>query len=366
MSYEVLIVGAGAAGVGCGGVLRHLGIERFALLDRHGVGASFDRWPEGMRFITPSFTSNAFGMLDLNAVALRTSPAFTLKTEHPTGKEYARYLRGVAKHFELPVKTSADVQRIEPFDGGFHVHTSRGKLKSKFVIWAAGEFQYPKTSALPGAEDCIHSASISNWRAGANGEAIVIGGYESGADAAFHLALAGKRVWLLDRRSPWTNSESDPSVALSPFTRDRLNSVRERVELIPKANVIGVKRSNGQFMVIARDGREWKTASPPVLATGFSSGLTTIREHFAWTRQGHAKLSECDESTRTPGLFVAGPQVRHGNVIFCFIYKYRQRFAVVANAIAQRLGVSTEPLDVYRHEGMFLDDLSCCGQECAC
>lgn len=77
-------------------------------------------------------------------------------------------------------------------------------------------------------------------------------------------------------------------------------------------------------------------------------------------------MSERDESLRAPGFFVVGPQVRHEGVIFCFIYKFRQRFAVVAAAIGERLGLDLAPLEAYRDGGMYLDDLSCCGQDCAC
>ena len=52
---DAVVVGAGAAGVGVGIALRHAGVENFAVIDRHGVGASFDRWPAETRFITPSF-----------------------------------------------------------------------------------------------------------------------------------------------------------------------------------------------------------------------------------------------------------------------------------------------------------------------
>lgn len=363
--YDVVIVGAGAAGVGCGVVLRHLGIENFTLVDRDNVGASFARWPAGMRFITPSFTGNAFGSLDLNAVAPATSPAFTLKTEHPAGAEYARYLRGVAKHFELPVKRERDVQRIEPLGAGFRIHTSGGPMRARFVIWAAGEFAYPRLNGFPGAGHCIHNSRVPSW-SGFSGEVVVIGGYESGADAACHLAQAGNRVVVLDRASPWTVSDSDPSVALSPYTRDRMRAVNGAVEWTANARVTAVKRSNGRYTVTAQDGRRWVTASPPVLATGFAGGLTLIRDLFPWTRQGHAKLTEKDESARTPGLFLAGPQVRHGSAIFCFVYKFRQRFAVVAGEIGSRLGVPLEPLEMYRSAGMFLDDLSCCGERCPC
>ena len=73
-----------------------------------------------------------------------------------------------------------------------------------------------------------------------------------------------------------------------------------------------------------------------------------------------------DESTKTPGLFLVGPQVRHENLIFCFIYKYRQRFGVVANTIGKALGLDTSMLEQLRHEGLYLDDLSCCSGECEC
>ena len=42
---------------------------------------------------------------------------------------------------------------------------------------------------------------------------------------------------------------------------------------------------------------------------------------------GDPKLTKCDESTICPGLFLCGPQVRQDDQIFCFVYKYRQRFA---------------------------------------
>ena len=66
-------------------------------------------------------------------------------------------------------------------------------------------------------------------------------------------------------------------------------------------------------------------------------------------------------------LFLVGPSVRHDDLIFCFIYKYRQRFAVVAKAIADRLGLETEEFEkTYRRWGMFLDDFECCGEQCVC
>ena len=71
------------------------------------------------------------------------------------------------------------------------------------------------------------------------------------------------------------------------------------------------------------------------------------------------------DSTKTPGVFLVGPQVRHGDLSFCFVYKFRQRFAIVADAIAKRLGHdTTSAVDDCRNMNMFLDDFTCCKSTC--
>jgi len=143
----------------------------------------------------------------------------------------------------------------------------------------------------------------------------------------------------------------------------------------------------------------FRTAQPPILATGFHSGVAkTVNHLFEWTEQslceagtgagtgagagsgasasgahgdgqamptGDAKLTKCDESTLFPGLFLSGPQVRQSDQILCFVYKYRQRFAIIMNEIATRLGLETEKVVAEcRKQHMFLDDLSCCKATC--
>jgi cation diffusion facilitator CzcD-associated flavoprotein CzcO len=63
-----VVVGAGASGLGMGLALKSLDIK-FTILERYEIGASFARWPKEMRFITPSFPSNEFGLHDHHGVA---------------------------------------------------------------------------------------------------------------------------------------------------------------------------------------------------------------------------------------------------------------------------------------------------------
>ncbi|MFS0860217.1 NAD(P)/FAD-dependent oxidoreductase [Paenibacillus taichungensis] len=372
--YDCVIVGGGPAGIGMASVLQDLGMPRFTVLERSEVGATFLAWPEEMRLITPSFTSNAYGMMDLNAVALNTSPAYTLGTEHPTGLEYAKYLQVVSQFKKLPVQTGVDVSEVIPEEKGFRVLTSNGQLLTRYVIWAAGEFQYPRLDLFPGAEYGVHSSLFSSWTVVQGEECVIVGGYESGVDAAIHLSKLGKNVTVIDRNGRGlAKGSSDPSVELSPYTKDRLRSAMmdKRINMMQGYEVKWIEpdEPGGYVLYCENDSGEshlLKTGQAPILATGFRSSLHLIENLVERNKVGQLQLGAADESTIAPGLFITGPQVMHGQLQFCFIYKFRQRFAVVAQAMGERLGLDLTPLEIYRKEGMFLDDLSCCGEDCTC
>merc|ERR1712188_220628 len=80
---------------------------------------------------------------------------------------------------------------------------------------------------------------------------------------------------------------------------------------------------------------------------------------------GSPLLSMSDESTTTPGLFLVGSLVRHEDLSFCFVYKFRQRFGVVADTIAQGLGYDTrDAVEKCRKIDMYLDDFDACKGAC--
>jgi hypothetical protein len=203
--------------------------------------------------------------------------------------------------------------------------------------------------------------------------------------------------------------ETAKQMAVMSFTAS-LNSIREmgtksgaslllRSWLEPKAKRISTPTTEGTTAEIVRV----RTPTKPVLATGFHSGVAkTVNHLFEWTTEslcdtsistsggdvhtkpqleasaseahnqgemampaGDAKLTKCDESTIYPGVFLCGPQVRQDDQILCFVYKYRQRFAVVMNEIATRLGLETEQVVAEcRQRHMFLEDMSNCEATC--
>ena len=183
IDFDVIIVGAGLAGLGVALPLIECGITRICILEARTVGASFENWPKQMRLITPSFHSNPLRQPDLNAITIDTSPADFIRSEHPTGKEYAAYLRSVVNHYQLPVREGVKVGEIIHHSTYFEVETSEEKLTAHYVIWAAGEFFYLLDDDFDGVEHCIHNIKIADWTQLEGNEFAIIGGDPMHLDA---------------------------------------------------------------------------------------------------------------------------------------------------------------------------------------
>ena len=366
--YDVIIVGAGPAGLGVGIILEKLGMN-YIILEKNSIGSSFRKWPKETRFISPSFTGNFFKMVDLNSITPDTSPAFYLSTEHPTGLDYAKYLVSISKFFELNVQTKVLVKKVEKLKNYFNVKTQNKDYKSKFVIWAAGEYQYPKKESFKGYEHCTHYSQVKSFSDLEGEKKVVIGSYESGFDAAVNLSELGKKVLLIDSSDYLHLVNSDSSYSLSPFTRDRIENAMNDIHYHKKTSVKEVIFENDQFTIKTSNNKTFHSKTKPINCTGFATSLSLVDDLFDF-EEGYPLLNDFDESQKTKNLFLCGPQVKHGSALFCFIYKYRQRFAIVAEKIAKRKRIGNKKLqDIiqeYKDYNFYLDDLSCCDDECVC
>lgn len=366
---DVLIVGAGPAGLGCAAALKQCGIEDLTIVDLREVGASFDSWPAQMRMISPSFHSNPFGQADLNAITPHTSPADFIHSEHPTGPEYAHYLRAVADYYQFDIRTGIEITGIEKSGSRLLASGNPESFRAKHVIWTAGEFFFPRNT-IRGSEHCLHNSAVTDWSELPGVEHAIIGGFESGIDAAVHLARLGKSVHVLSRGEPWHQDSPDPSRALSPFTIDRLKEVLRSapgsVRFYKNADIVEVARSGENYFLIDEEGEPFEISTPPILCTGFRGGLGPVASAFEDTDGNRFFTEEADESPTLPNLYYSGPLLQHRQSLFCYIYKFRARFGVIARTIADRLEVEWEaPLQQWKERGFLIEDLSCC-EDCTC
>ena len=372
---RVLIVGAGPAGIGVSLALKKAGVTEQIVLDAREVGAAFRSWTSGMALLTPSFFSNSFGLTDLNSIDPDTSPADFLNTQHPDGPSYANYLEAIVQHFQLPVETGVKVTSVTKTSSNFSVETSQGLITTDFIVWAAGQFFHPRDRDFPGSQHALHNSAIKDWQELEGDSFTIIGGYESGVDAALNLINHGKKVRLISRGEPWASDHPDPSRSLSPRTLDRLREIlktprkAESLEFVKNTTIKSIESSSGFWTLRDQDDIPIATTTRPILANGFHSGLDLVSDLFDYDENSLPVFTEeADESSITRGLFYSGPSLVHRNALFCFIYKFRARFGVIAAEIARRLDLPNieENLQSYAKAGFMNTDLDCCTNcECA-
>lgn len=372
--YTIVIIGAGAAGIGFGAALRQFNLNDFLILEQGQIGDSFTKWPKTTRFITPSFPTNGFGFPDLNAVVPDTSPAFTFEKEHLSGSEYANYLQRVAAHYTLPIKTQTPVTAIEKQADHYQIQTDTRHYSAKYVIMATGEFQNPNSVGIKNAHLGMHYGQIDSFQIKSEQPFLIIGGNESACDALTHLAYLGNEVHLFTDHFGQNTTKPDPSISLAPITKEHLASIKAqaagRVFITEHKTAQEITYSKGTYTVVFSDGSLAKSSHQPILATGFAPSFNQIAgaELFEKDQHGLPLVTEQDESTRYQNCFLIGPSLRHGETIFCYIYKFRQRFAPIIREIAQRekLPIDKHGLAFYQANQMYLDDLSCCQVNCDC
>ncbi|MBP2257632.1 putative flavoprotein involved in K+ transport [Virgibacillus campisalis] len=180
--YDVIIIGAGQAGIAMSYQLKQKGINNCLMIDaQKRIG---DSW----RFRYKSlvlFTPKSYSAL----------PGLEMKGDsnsYPTKDEMADYLEGYVAYFNLPNKMDTVVTSIEKRNNYFSVFTSEEKYQSKKVIVASGAFQKPYVPHVIKNEGNVvshmHSSLYTEPKDLNNGTSLVVGGGNSGAQIAVELS----------------------------------------------------------------------------------------------------------------------------------------------------------------------------------
>jgi putative flavoprotein involved in K+ transport len=131
---EVLVIGAGQAGLAMGYELKRRGLN-FVIVDgRADVGDSWrSRW-----------TSLALFTAAQND-GLPGKPFPAPFDTYPNKEDVADFLRDYAAEFELPVRLGSKVVALSRTDEGYAAETASGRIEAKQVVVATGPFQEPFT-----------------------------------------------------------------------------------------------------------------------------------------------------------------------------------------------------------------------------
>jgi len=180
-SLDVVVIGAGQAGLAIGYFLARQG-RRFVILEGgESIGAAWrGRW-DSLALFTPRRYDSLPGL-----------PFAGDPEGYPTRDEVVAYLEQYAAELELPIELKSAVQSLSREDGTFVLQSAQGQIEAKQIVVATGPFQVPRVppfAARLGPEVLqMHSTGYRNPSGVPEGTVLVVGGGNTGFQIAKELS----------------------------------------------------------------------------------------------------------------------------------------------------------------------------------
>jgi putative flavoprotein involved in K+ transport len=319
-TYDVVVIGAGQAGLAMGYFLEQQG-RNFVILEAADsiVPAWRDRW-ESLRLFTPRRYSGLPGL-----------PFPGDPEGYPDRDEVIAYLERYAETFELPIELNSPVQRLTRENERFVLEVDGRRITAEQVVVATGPFQKPFIPEVASRlEADVFQAHSTGYRRPSDvpaGTVLVVGGGNTGFQVAEELSntrrvvlaigsrqtplpqrLLGRDLfwWLTTTRLFNTTVESRLGRKLR--TRETLigsspRKLRRRYGVELKPRVVDVEGRTVRF----EDGTEQKVDAV-IWATGY-------RPDYSWIDlpvfDPDGRLRHLRGVTDVPGLYFLGLTWQH-------------------------------------------------------
>ncbi|MEU0577091.1 NAD(P)-binding domain-containing protein [Streptomyces griseoincarnatus] len=232
---EVVVVGAGQAGLSSAYHLRRTGFEP----DRDFVVLDHSPAPGGAwQFRWSSLTyGKVHGMHALPGMELTDADPLA-----PSSEVIGAYFDRYERTFDLRVRRPVDVHAVREGPGGrLLVETSHGTWSTRALINATGTWDRPFWPRYPGQETFrgrqLHTAQYPGPEAFAGLRVVVVGGGASGTQHLLEIApYAAATTWVTRRPPVWREEPFDENAG-----REAVALVEERVRQgLPPRSVVSV------------------------------------------------------------------------------------------------------------------------------
>jgi putative flavoprotein involved in K+ transport len=191
-NFKVIVIGAGQAGLSAGYFLKKKNIPFIIIDANERIGDSWRKRWDSLHLFTPAKFNGLAGM------KFPSPPNY-----FPTKDEMGNYLENYAAHFNLPVKTGIKVDGLSREGNSYCITAGDRNFQAEHVVIAMSNFQIPKIPQFAKnlSRDIMqfHSFEYRSPSQFQEGDVLVVGAGNSGAEVALEAAKNNHKVWLSGR-----------------------------------------------------------------------------------------------------------------------------------------------------------------------
>ncbi|QIK68237.1 NAD(P)/FAD-dependent oxidoreductase [Nocardioides sp. HDW12B] len=329
-SYDVVVLGAGQAGLAVGYHLQRAGLvpgDDFVLVDAADrPGGSWPRMWDGLRLFSPATYSSLPGWL--------MPPWDDAARGFPPRDHVVAYLRAYEERYRLaplrPHRVRA-VRRADDDPSGPLIVESPGlTLAARHVVSATGTWDQPFWPTYPGANDFLgtqlHSSTYRRPEELAGQRVVVVGGGNSAAQVLAEVSTVAEVTWVTQRPPRFLPDDVDGRVLFETATA-RVQAQREgrahdgvgglgdivMVASVREARGRGVLEAEPMFERLVPDGiarADGRTLScdAVIWCTGFRPALRHLAPLHMRDDRGRVPVSGAagTRSAREPRVHLVG------------------------------------------------------------
>lgn len=285
---DVVVIGAGQAGLAAGYYLRRAGAD-FVILDAQQTpgGAWQHAWPSLRLFSPAQYSSLPGRMMSIPADG-----------GYPDAAHVVAYLTDYEQRYRLPIVRPARVRAVRRAGDRLAVESSAGTWHARIVVSATGTWWRPYVPHYPGIGDFrgeqLHTAGYRGPEPFHGRRVVVVGGGNSAAQILAELSQVAQTTWAtlrpprllpdeIDGRALFDLATRRHQAALAGQNAGSIGDLGDIVAVAPvrEARDRGALKADPMFSRITPDGVAWADGSTAacdviVWCTGFRPALAHL------------------------------------------------------------------------------------------
>jgi bacillithiol disulfide reductase len=296
--FDLLIIGAGPAGIAAASEAKKLGLK-YLVIEKGLIGNTIYNYPVGLTVFS---TVNE---LEIEPGGLK--PA----REKPTREELLSYYVRFVLDNELNVQTEETVTAVTRKPAGhFQVITDQGEYRARSVLFAMGAMDFPRKLGVPGEDLPLvfdHFRETYPW---VKKRALIIGGGNSAGEAALFLAQEGAETTLAIFRDDWENNDPKQGCIKYWVKQPLEEELKEHcLNLFFLGKVVEIRE--GEVELESESGeRVLMHVDVVFILIGADADLTLLKNLGVKTEEGkYGEVPVYDPESfesNVPGIYVAG------------------------------------------------------------